>query len=56
MDGQTAIMNKKDEEMRRNFFNHNRNYWELYLLDVKVVYNRSPNAVTTSSPFFLVYG
>jgi len=42
--------------MRRNFVNHHQSDWDLYLVDVKVAYNRSPNAVTTYSPFFLNYG
>jgi len=54
-DEQTEIMNKNVEEMLRSFVNHNQSDWDLYLVDVKVAYNRSPNAVTTNSPFFLVY-
>ena len=55
-DGQTEIMNKKLEEILRNFVNHNQSDWDLYLVDAEVAYNRSPNAVTTYSPFFLNYG
>jgi len=55
-DGQTEIMNKNVEEMLRNFVNHNQSDCVLYLIDVEVAYNRSPNAVTTYSLFFLVYG
>jgi len=55
-DGQTEIVNKKVEEMLRNFVNHYQSDWDLYLVDVEVAYNRSPNAITTYSPFFLNYG
>lgn len=46
-DGQSEIMNKKIEEMLRNFVNHDQSDWDKYLIDVEVAYNRSPNAVTT---------
>jgi len=42
--------------MLRSFVNHHRSDWDLYLVDVEVAYNRSPNAVTTYSTFFLNYG
>jgi len=54
--GQTESLNNKVEEILRNFVNHNQSDWDLYLVDVEVAYNRSPNAVTAYSPFFLVYG
>jgi len=49
-------MNKEFQEMLRYVVNHNENDWHLYLVDVAVAYSRSPSAVTTYSPFFLVYG
>ncbi|KAK1867157.1 hypothetical protein I4F81_009666 [Pyropia yezoensis] len=55
-DGQTEIMNKKIEEILRNFVNHHQGDWDLFLVGAEVAYNRSPNAVTTYSPFFLNYG
>lgn len=55
-DGQTEIMNKKIEEILRNFVNHHQGDWDLFLVAAEVAYNRSPNAVTTYSPFFLNYG
>jgi len=35
-DGQTEIMNKKVEEMLRNFVNHNQSDWNRYMVDVEV--------------------
>lgn len=55
-DGQTEIMNKKVEEILRSFVNHHQGDWDLYLVAAEVAYNRSPNAVTTYSPFYLNYG
>jgi len=42
--------------MLRNFVDQNQSDWDLYLVDVEVAFNRSPSAVTTYTPFFLVYG
>jgi len=47
-------MNRKVEEMIRNFVNNNQRDWDFYLVDVEVMRNRSPNAVTDYSSFFLV--
>ena len=55
-DGQTEIMNKKLEEILRNFVDQHQSNWDDFLIDAEVAYNRSPNAVTTYSPFFLNYG
>lgn len=55
-DGQTEIMNKKVEEILRNFVDHHQSNWDLFLVDAEVAYNRSPNTVTTYSPFYLNYG
>jgi len=53
-DGQAEMMNRKVEEMIRNFANHNQSDWDFYLVAVEVARNRSPNAVTACSPFSLV--
>lgn len=49
-------MNKKIDEILCCFIHHHQGDWDLFWVDAEVAYNRSPNAVTTHSPFFLKDG
>jgi hypothetical protein len=55
-DGQTEVVNRKVEEIRRCFVDNNQSNWDLFLVDLEFSYNSAPHSSTTLSPFYLTYG